>query len=118
MKLLFKILLVNLIILNGSSFAEDFFVTGFEDLPLMSGLQSSEDAIYFDTPTGRIVESYAYSNRLSQTQVSDFYSSTLPQLGWEPSTNNVYIREGETLIIEPIIKDEILNVKFFLQPKN
>ena len=36
------------------------FVSGFEDLPLMPGLQEHDDTgVSFDTPGGRIIEAYA-----------------------------------------------------------
>ncbi|SOE00278.1 hypothetical protein [Caenispirillum bisanense] len=84
--------------LAGGARAESF-VDGFEDLPLMPGLQQSTDSTtLFDSPYGRIVEAYA-SGPTTPAQVLDFYAETLPQLGWTRSANAEFRREGETLHI-------------------
>ena len=82
------------------------FMSGFEDLPLMDGLkQAEETAVSFDTPSGRIIEAYAQSNKIKKQEITDFYNKTLPQLGWKrmPKENKnaavSYMREGEVLTI-------------------
>lgn len=82
------------------------FMAGFEDLPLMDGLKQAEDAaLSFDTPSGRIIEAYAESEKIGKRQIVDFYDKTLPQLGWKRSKASAktaspsYVREGEELTI-------------------
>lgn len=81
-------------------------MSGFEDLPLMDGLKQAEEApVSFDTPSGRIIEAYAQSNRIGKQKIADFYDKTLPQLGWRRLSGNnkkssvSYAREGEVLTI-------------------
>lgn len=81
-------------------------MSGFEDLPLMDGLKQSEDtAVSFDTPSGRIIEAYAQSNKIKKREIADFYNKTLPQLGWKrmdkknKASGISYAREGEVLTI-------------------
>jgi hypothetical protein len=77
----------------------DAFVAGVEDLPLMPGLAEVRDAgIVFDTPGGRIVETYA-KGAARRAEVIAFYRQTLPQLGWQSVGDTVYRREGERLQI-------------------
>ena len=85
---------------------KDDFVSGFEDLPLMSGLIQLEDgAVSFDSPSGRIVEAYAESPTLTADKISKFYADTLPQLGWKKNKNEkqknglAFTRDGESLEI-------------------
>ncbi len=115
MKIIYT-LFISIFLQTSTAFAQDEFVAGFEDLPLMSGLKIEQEELYFDTPTGKIVESYAYSEKLTTKEVLDFYKNTLPQLGWKAAKSNQYSREGELLTIEASTTNSILNVKFFLQP--
>lgn len=80
------------------------FVAGFEDLPLMKGLsQKGEEPLSFDTPSGRIVESYAQSHKKERAEILSFYDTTLPQLGWKRLSKSKgkasFSREGEELVI-------------------
>ncbi len=96
------------------------FVSGFEDLPLMPGLENVAGSdIVFDTPAGRIIEAEA-RGRVAREGVLDFYARTLPQLGWEHFLEGEYRREGEALKLE--IGGETssggpLSVRFFLAPR-
>ena len=93
------------------------FVAGVEDLPLMPGLTELSGSGYaFDSSTGRIVEAYAAGD-VSQQQVLDFYSSTLPQLGWEAATSHSYRRQGERLAIEFVKGSGPLTVHFTVTPE-
>lgn len=60
-----------------------------------------EMQLLFDTPAGRIVESFA-DGVITQTQVLDFYRRSLPQLGWrpDPKQETRFIRDTETLEID------------------
>jgi hypothetical protein len=93
------------------------FVAGVEDLPLMPGLTELSGSGYaFGSSNGRIVEAYATGD-VSQQQVLDFYSSTLPQLGWEAATNRSYRRQGERLAIEFVKGTGPLTVHFTVTPE-
>lgn len=99
--------------------AADAFVSAIDDLPLMPGLVEDPDAaMVFDSPTGRIVEAFAQGN-VRAREVLAFYAETLPQLGWRPSGEGVFRREGEVLAIEfpeGDGKGPPLTVRFALQP--
>ena len=103
MKAYFLILFVGLFFSAFGCEAGTVFMSGFEDLPLMEGLKQSEDtAVSFDTPSGRIIEAYAQSNKIKKQEIADFYNKTLPQLGWKRMSKKgsiSYTREGEVLTI-------------------
>ena len=99
---------------------KDDFVSGFEDLPLMTGLIQLEDgAVSFDSPSGRIVEAYAERPTLTVEKILTFYSDALPQLGWKKdgktAKNNmlVFTRDGEILKIS-LEKNTSVAVRFEL----
>jgi hypothetical protein len=95
--------------------AQDGFVEGFEDLPLAPGLATLPEAgTGFDKPTGRIVVAYA-SGKTSRAAVEQFYSSTLPQLGWRRQ-GAAYLREGEKLTIEILAAEGGVTVRYTLAP--
>lgn len=94
----------------------DVFVYGFEDLPLMEGLsQVVGNSILFDTPQGRIVQASAVGT-VSQSSVLQFYTETLPQLGWTIIDDTEFHREGETLKVEFTTQDQKLEVRFLVEP--
>ena len=97
--------------------AQERFVGGTEDLPLMAGLSEvSRRGMVFDTPAGRIVEAYA-RGPVSRDQVLDFYAATLPQLGWRPDGAASFRREDEVLKLSfPSTDGGGLMVLFTLAP--
>lgn len=96
--------------------AADVFVSGFEDLPLMTGLtQVVGNSILFDTPQGRIVQASAVGT-ISQSSVMKFYAETLPQLGWAQVDDAEFRREGETLKVEFTDLNQRLEVRFLVEP--
>ncbi|MEE8393000.1 MAG: hypothetical protein V3R66_01545 [Rhodospirillales bacterium] len=109
------------------AWAEQVFVSSITDLPLMAGLSEDADGgMVFDTPSGRIVDAYAHG-WATRSQVLEFYSSTLPQLGWRPQGEAAFGREGEILKLEfPGVEnsgpdagpDTVLTVRFHLSPAN
>ena len=119
------LVLAAVLLLNGPARAADAFVTGFEDLPLMAGLLMSEDdAVSFDSPTGRIVDATAHSLTEGVAQAlaeaakaRAFYKATLPQLGWTARPDGSYEREGESLKIETESTKGRLNVRFYMTPQ-
>jgi hypothetical protein len=80
--------------------AEDRFVAGINDLPLMAGLAPvAGQNVVFDAPGGRVVEAWA-AGSVTREAVLSFYGSTLPQLGWTVAAPDLFRREGETLRLE------------------
>ena len=97
------------------------FVAGFDDLPLMPGLAQVADAGFvFDTPSGRIVESFA-EGRVAVGAIREFYARTLPQLGWTQTGRDRFVREDEVLDVEVTperpAQGELVSVHFYLAPK-
>jgi hypothetical protein len=99
----------------------DSFVPGLEDVPLFAGLTvDSSSIVNFDTTSGRIVEAMAAgtaSAAISTTAVTQFYQSTLPQLGWSRIGVLDFEREGEHLSLSLQETDGVLSVHFNLKPK-
>ncbi|MBL6931909.1 MAG: hypothetical protein ISR45_03095 [Rhodospirillales bacterium] len=80
--------------------AEDSFLSAIEDFPLMSGLDEITGGVMvFDSPSGRIVEALTMG-KVSREEVLQFYSNTLPQLGWAETTAGNFTREDEILKLE------------------
>jgi hypothetical protein len=98
--------------------AQARFISGTEDLPLMTGLDEVEDGgLVFDTPAGRLVEARA-EGALAASAVRAFYAETLPQLGWRSLENGAYAREGEVLTIDITEGNGRLAVRFALTPQS
>jgi len=92
------------------------FLSGFEDVPLMDGLNADEDAgLVFDSPAGRIVEAYAVGE-VAWPDVITFYTATLKSLGWRTLGPGRFAREGEELHIDRFGRDGDLTVRFTLAP--
>ncbi len=92
------------------------FIEGTEDLPQMRELVPIEDlSMSFDTPEGRIFQSYQQSESLSQKQVEAFYKETLPALGWTEVKKNIFEREKEQLSLSFEKVNHILIVRFELK---
>lgn len=103
--------------------ADDAFVSGFPDLPLMRGLTPVEgQEVVFDKPGGRILQAVA-SGPVAAGEVRAFYAQTLPQLGWRPAGADRFARDGEILVIEYIGEGsaggsaEPSTVRFALNPQ-
>ncbi len=96
--------------------AQTLYLRDAPDLPLAPGLTELVDqALIYDKPGGRIVESYA-AGRGNPDLVAVFYRNSLPQLGWRRTAPGTYVREGETLKITTQSDGEALTVRFFLSP--
>ncbi len=97
--------------------AQDAYVGGVDDLPLMPGLSADGDATVFDAPSGRVVDAIA-QGRVSRAAVLDFYTRTLAELGWRGEGEGRFAREGEKLTIEfPAPSGGVTRVRFFLRPE-
>jgi len=111
-------LLLTLLLFMADATAQGLFFTAIDDLPLMDGLNEAEGGtMVFDSPSGRIFEALS-SGKVSRQQVTQFYSETLPQLGWLETTPGHFVRDGEALKIEfPTLPAGItINVLFLLSP--
>jgi hypothetical protein len=66
----------------GAAAAQVDYLSIAPDLPLMPGLsEHAERASNFDSPSGRIAETWA-SGAATAPQVQRFYGDSLPALGW------------------------------------
>ena len=106
--------------INTAWSAENAFVDGIDDLPLMPGLAAVADqSLVFDKPDGRIVQAVA-TGRVRAAAVRSFYADTAPQLGWKPAGEGRYTRDGESLRIEltdPRAPGGALTVRFIVNPQ-
>ncbi|MGC2856985.1 hypothetical protein ACM64Y_16050 [Novispirillum sp. DQ9] len=100
----------------GAGGAAAQFLAGFDDLPLMPALtQDAEGATVFESPYGRIAESYA-SGATTRGAVLDFYAATLPQLGWARTGDTTFRREGEELTLDVTESGGGITVHFLVSP--
>lgn len=105
-----------LLLAGGMADAQDRFLAGLDDLPLMPGLtETAGGRTTFETPSGRIVERNAAGN-LAPSAVQRFYADTLPQLGWQPVGDGSFTRAGEKLRIEFPAGKTPLAVRFLITP--
>lgn len=113
----FALLLLALLFAAPGVWASERFVAGTEDVPLMPGLRTVQDAgLVFDKPEGRIVEAQA-KGRVTRAAVRSFYGATLPQLGWKTAGRGTWQREAEALILDFAGRDGDLTVAFTLSPR-
>lgn len=102
-------------VVSGDAGAAEF-VAGTVDLPMMPGLEGAADGpVVFDSPAGRIVESWA-SGAVSRDAVARFYAESLPQLGWRRQDDGTYRRESEVLTIETTSTAAGVAVRFQIAP--
>ena len=85
------------------------FIEGMEDVPMLEGMnQISQDDISFGNEETRLVEAYFNTSKLKFKNIADFYSESLPQLGWIYQGNRgndlLFYREGETL---EVVKESV-----------
>jgi hypothetical protein len=93
------------------------FLSEYEDLPLAPGLDEvAGSGLSFDSPAGRIVESYA-KGTVREAEVLKFYAATLPQLGWTRESDSVYRRESEVLRLDAEAQGRTLMVHFTISPE-
>lgn len=79
--------------------ATQYLVT-LPDLPLMAGMERVKDSgVVFDKAEGRIIEESVLARHLTPQQIRDFYSKTLPALGWKQAGEQRFLRNGEQLVV-------------------
>jgi hypothetical protein len=97
-------------------FAGDKFITGFSDLPIMPGMRELPDTdVSFDTTSGRIVIAFAKTDRKADA-VMAFYDRVLSQLGWKKKLPRIFMREEEILTFDFINDEDLLIVRFSIEP--
>ncbi len=109
---------------TGVTAADEAFLAGVADLPLMPGLREIPDAtMIFDKPHGRLIQAAAVSGNGSANSPSislaalwRFYDATLPQLGWRRAGQGYFVRDGEGLRISAEKNGPIITVRFAIAP--
>lgn len=77
------------------------FLEALPDVPVMQGMEEMQDYILvFDKPEGRIIETLVHTDDISQEQIRNYYSQTLPQLGWQKTSSDEFVRESEKLSLQ------------------
>jgi hypothetical protein len=90
---------------------ETDFIAGLTDVPKMAGLEEkNNDATLLDLPELRIVQVYVQGKNIKPQKFWDFYTQTLPQLGWHIQNDDEISKSWER-------DDEILSVEI-LKAKN
>jgi hypothetical protein len=93
------------------------FAKVIDDLPLMPGLQlvEGEDVLFTEPVLGRIAETTA-EGPVDIDALYDFYSRSLPGLGWKRLDARNYIREGDHLRIDAHADGKTTSVRFSVRP--
>jgi hypothetical protein len=98
--------------------AEPVFLQNMNDIPLMPGLyEVPEEGVVFDKPEGRIAEAEAATDTIQAVEINEFYSKSLPQLGWAQAGPDSYTRQGEMLRITITEKGAGRTVHFTVMPQ-
>jgi hypothetical protein len=88
------------LVIAGPAFADAEYFASIEDLPIPPGFTEIAGEPAFEGEKGRIVFVLA-EGRASAAQIRDFYSASLPELGWglspQPDGALVFQRGRETL---------------------
>lgn len=95
------------------------FFDSLYDVPVMPGLHEvPEYALVFDKPEGRVAEAAAViPDDLAQDDIMQFYTASLPQLGWAESQPSTYLRGDEKLTISAKTQGGKRVVFFLLEPR-
>lgn len=97
--------------------AEEKFLQTAMDIPLMEGTEElPEEAVIFDKPEGRFVETLVALKDENETKTQSFYQRTMPQLGWTMIRENLFSREGETLQMSFETHEGAKYLKFVIAP--
>ncbi|MDD3669296.1 MAG: hypothetical protein PHX68_03370 [Alphaproteobacteria bacterium] len=98
--------------------ADDAFLPGAEDIPVMSGLVVDEEAsASFDAPAGQIVQVVLDGPDATWERVRDFYAGTLAELGWRSVSDTQYRRAADEFSIRVLAHDP-LKVQFDISLMN
>lgn len=103
-----------------SAFAQmpSSFFSSIRDMPLMPGLLELPDqTVVFDKPQGRIIESVALIESVTQSDIQAFYEQALPQFGWQRLGSNSYIRQNEALEFNVEVIDGQRFLRVMVRPR-
>ena len=115
-RIMVSVCLAGLLALHTAPGAEDGFVAGFTDLPLLPGLLVADDAtVVFEKPGGRLVRAIAKGDRTEEA-FWRFYEETLPELGWRTVKRGKFVRDKENLHIDVEKNESQLIVRFAIAP--
>ena len=93
------------------------FVYGLDDIPVYKDMTYVENSnVLFDKINGRFVSSEMIGN-YKINDIKEFYTSVLPNLGWEKVNENLFQRGGEFLEIELKSDDDLSKIIFSIYPK-
>ena len=99
MKLSF-LFFVNYLFLSSILYSSDKFVYGLEDIPLYKNTNNNEESlVLFDSINGRIVSTKINGSE-NLNEIKEFYRHILPNLGWNKTKENLFIRGEEVLEIK------------------
>lgn len=121
MKYIWIFLIILALNCSESAYAANF-VDGMDDVPLADGMQQiTKDDFSFGNEETRLLEAYFNAPHISFAKVADFYSESLPQLGWIYQGNRghdlLFYREGETLeIVRESISPLIIRITVKTKP--
>jgi hypothetical protein len=99
--------------------SEQAYLRYLPDVPLLPGLaELADQSVIFDKAEGRVIESVAVSGVfISEQDVRNYYSRTLPSLGWNRTGPDRFLRNGEQLVVKwEKVQDGVI-VRFSLSPK-
>lgn len=77
------------------------FLKAIDDVPLLAGLTELPEPVVFESDQGRVVRTSAEGQK-GGTAITDFYTATLPSLGWKRTddlSRFSFVRENEELNI-------------------
>lgn len=94
------------------------FFSSVQDIPLKPGLVELDDqALTFDKPGGRIIESIAQIKNGTNQEVLSYYEQALPQLGWTKKYDGSFVRNGERLKIDFENFDDKRFFRLMIEPR-
>ena len=113
----FFILFFNYFFLFFCSYSSDKFVYGLEDIPLYKNMNNNEESlVLFDSINGRIVSTKITGGE-KLNKIMEFYHSILPNLGWNRTKGDLYVRGDEVLEIIFFESEGKSLVEFNISPK-
>ena len=93
------------------------FLSGSEDIPLMSGMSVQESPAIFDKKEGQVLVSKVITHETT-SEIFRFYDQVLPNLGWTKMGMDTYRRKTQTLKIKIEKKESRQHVTFDLVEVN
>ena len=104
---------LSFLLTSSLAFAQEAFLPGTEDVPLMEGLTVNPTAnLDFDTPAGQIRTVNATGKSLTGQKITAYYRQTLPALGWRFEKGNRFVREKDSLVITVLKETKPAVVRF------